>query len=89
MVHEMQLVGRGGFCPMSTPIVFDVFGKRIQSVRTAEGWELFEVGNRGKLRRFGGTIVPPKLSEEQLIAFLDDLFHQYATLSHPRVRRVG
>ncbi|WP_447598596.1 DUF7661 family protein [Nitrospira sp. Nam80] len=73
---------------MFKPIVFDVFGKRIQAMRAHSGWELFEIGNEGKQRRFGGAIVPPDLSEDQLLSFLDDLFHQYATPIRSRVRRI-
>ena len=73
---------------MFKPIVFDVFGKRIQAMRTHRGWELFEIGNEGKQRRFGGSIVPPALPEDQLLSFLDDLFHQYATPIRSRVRRI-
>jgi NAD(P)H-nitrite reductase large subunit len=73
---------------MFKPIVFDVFGKRIQAMRTHSGWELFEIGNEGKQRRFGGAIVPSDLSEDQLLSFLDDVFHQYATPIRSRVRRI-
>ena len=78
---------RGG--AMFKPIMFDVFGKRIRAVRTHGGWELFEIGNEGKVRRFGGGIVPPDLSEDELLSFLDDLFHEYATPIRARVRRIG
>jgi hypothetical protein len=73
---------------MFKPIVFDVFGKRIQAMRGHSGWELFEIGNEGKQRCFGGAIVPPDLSEDQLLSFLDDLFHEYATPIRSRVRRI-
>lgn len=74
---------------MSTPLVFDVFGKRIEAVRAAVAWELFEVGNEGRKRRFSCGMVPPELSEDQLISFLEERFHEYAARPYPRVRRIG
>jgi hypothetical protein len=73
---------------MFKPILFDVFGKRIHALRAHDGWELFEIGNEGKKRRFAGVTVPSHLLEEQLIPFLDELFHEYATPKRPRVRRI-
>jgi hypothetical protein len=73
---------------MFKSIVFDVFGKRIRAVPVHTGWELFEIGNEGKTRRFGGSIVPPGLSDDQLLAFLDDLFHEHATPKRAHVRRI-
>ena len=69
-------------------IEFDVFGKRILALRNNGAWELFETGNEGRSRRYGGTIVPPDLSENELLTFLDDFFHAYATPRHAHVRRV-
>ena len=36
-------------------IEFDVFGKRILALRNNGAWELFETGNEGRSRRYGGN----------------------------------
>lgn len=70
-------------------MLLDVFGKQIQAVKTDGGWDLFEVGHEGKRRHLRNVVVPSGLSEEGLQQFLDELFHEYATATHPRVRRIG
>jgi hypothetical protein len=70
-------------------MLFDVFGKQIQAVKTEDGWDLFEVGHEGKRRHLKNVSVPADSSEDEVRQFLDDLFHEYATATHPRVRRIG
>lgn len=70
-------------------MLLDVFGKQIQAVKTEGGWDLFEVGHERKRRLLRNVVVPSGLSEKELERFLDDLFHEYATATHPRVRRIG
>ncbi|OQW30107.1 MAG: hypothetical protein A4E19_11170 [Nitrospira sp. SG-bin1] len=66
---------------------FDVFGRMMQAKRIDGRWQLFLVGAEGKKRPVPDVSVPPHLSAEELLTFLDDLYHEFASPSHPSVRR--
>lgn len=68
-------------------LLFNVFGRMMQAQRTDGRWQLFLVGAEGKKRPVPDVTVPPHLSAEELLTFLDDLYHEFATPSHPAVRR--
>lgn len=70
-----------------TRLRFDVFGREIAVERTPNGWRALLVGSEGKSRPAGFEI-PPTLSEAELLGYLDDLFHEYATAERPAVRRI-
>ena len=67
--------------------LFDVFGRMMQAQRVDGRWQLFLVGAEGKKRLVPDVSVPPHLSAEELLTFLDDLHHEFASPSHPSVRR--
>lgn len=67
--------------------LFDVFGRLMQAQRIDGQWQLFWVGAEGKKRPVPDVSVPPHLSAEELLTFLDDLYHEFASPSHPSVRR--
>jgi hypothetical protein len=68
-------------------ILFDVFGRTMRAERANGRWQLFLVGAEGKKRPVPDVVVPPDLTAEELTTFLDDLFHEQASPSHPSVRR--
>ena len=68
-------------------LLFDVFGRIMQAQRIDGRWQLFLVGDEGKKRPVPDVTVPPHLSAEELLTFLDDVYHEYASPSHPSVRR--
>ena len=68
-------------------LLFDVFGRIMQAQRMDGRWQLFLVGAEGKRRLVPDVTVPAHLSAEELLTFLDDLYHEFASPSHPSVRR--
>jgi hypothetical protein len=68
-------------------LLFDVFGRMMQAQRTDGRWQLFLLGAEGKKRPVPDVSVPPHLSADELLTFLDDLYHEFASPSHPSVRR--
>ncbi len=66
---------------------FDVFGREIAIERTTSGWRPLLVGSEGKSRPADFEI-PSTLGEDELLGYLDDLFHEYASAERPRVRRI-
>ena len=67
---------------------FDVFGKDVLIVQKDDGWETFYLGNEGKRRVARDITVPPSISESEMIQYLDDLCHEWATARNNSVRRV-
>ena len=65
----------------------DVFGRPFLAERTATGWRLFHAGGEGKR----GPEVAPSIpafvrTDAELVAYVADLFHEWATPARPRVR---
>ena len=69
-------------------IKFDVFGKDVLIVEKDGGWEAFYLGNEGKRRAAKEITVPLSISESELIQYLDDLCHEWATDRNNSVRRI-
>ena len=69
----------------SERLSFDVFGRRIIVEATEGGWVAFYQDNDGK-RRPADFVIPHDLDSEEIANYLDDLFHEFATEEHPRVR---
>lgn len=66
---------------------FDVYGTLMQVDRDDLGWRLFRIGAEGK-KSPAQVSIPNFVTESELAQFLDDLFHEDATPSHPTVTRV-
>ncbi len=66
----------------------DVFGKPVEIIRDGNRWLVFYPGNEGKKRRADDIILPPDLKEENLIEYIADLCHEWATLDSSEVKRL-
>ena len=66
----------------------DVFGKDVLIVEKDGGWEAFYLGNEGKRRVAKDITVPSSISESEMIQYLDDLCHEWATDRNNSVKRV-
>ena len=67
---------------------FDVFGRDILVVEKDGGWEAFYLGNEGKRRVAKDIVVPSSITESEMIQYLDDLCHEWATDRNNSVKRV-
>jgi hypothetical protein len=72
---------------MADRLAFDVFGKRMAVERAPEGWQLFRVGSDGK-RSPAEVSIPAFVAEDELLQYLDDVFHEAATRENPCVKRL-
>lgn len=70
------------------PIPFDVFGKRMFIERSGNRWLLFIDSGSGMRVMADDVIILPDLTEDELAGFLDDIYHEHATESHPSVERL-
>ncbi|MEM5421928.1 MULTISPECIES: DUF7661 family protein [Paraburkholderia] len=64
---------------------FDVFGRAIAVARKAEVWTVFDIGEEGKRRR-ADIQIPAFIAADELLQYLDDIFHESATPARPCVR---
>ncbi|WP_218126942.1 DUF7661 family protein [Ferrimonas sediminum] len=67
---------------------FDVFGIRMSVLRQDDEWLLFRDADCGVRARVYEVVIPPQLTEAELRRYLDDVFHERASLRHPSVRRL-
>jgi hypothetical protein len=72
---------------MAGALKFNVFGKIMVAEHSTRGWQLFLVGAEGK-RTSADVVIPEFIEEHELAQFLDDVFHESATLKHPSVIRI-
>ncbi|MHC4856898.1 MAG: DUF7661 family protein [Planctomycetota bacterium] len=69
-------------------IKFDVFGQEVLVAKTEDGWQAFYVGNEGKRRLARDIIIPGNVEESNLLQYLDDLCHEWATDRNNSIKRV-
>lgn len=67
---------------------FDVYGRKVGVVREEGGWSAVFLGESGKHRPAPGVIIPPWVTEDELVRYLADLFHEGASPERPEVVRL-
>jgi hypothetical protein len=73
---------------MCKSIKLDVFGKHVLSMRTDKGWSIFYLSDDGKRRPARDIFVPEFVSESEIVTYLADLCHEWATEKNHSVRRL-
>ena len=73
---------------MHKSIKIDVFGRQVLAVRSEEGWQLFYLSGDGKRRPADDIMVPAFVTESEIVSFMADLCHEWATEKHPEVHRI-
>lgn len=66
-------------------IKFDVFGKKMSVIRKQHEWHLFNESDTGIRSRVYDVVIPSELTREQLTTYLDDIYHEYSSVRHPKV----
>ncbi|MGU3412603.1 hypothetical protein ACLBW2_06855 [Enterobacteriaceae bacterium C23F] len=70
-------------------MIFDVFGRCIGVQRNDERWLVFRVDmSEHKFSRLHDVFIPDDLTEAEIAGWLDDIFHEAATVNHPDVKRI-
>lgn len=67
---------------------FDVFGRIYAVQRQGTEWHLFLESGTGKRVRDYDVAIPSELNESELEEYLDDMFHEHASETHPSVIRL-
>jgi hypothetical protein len=62
----------------------DLYGvKVLEAIKRDGRWLLFYPGNDGKKRRATDITIPGHIKEEDVVSYLEDLLHEWASHSHP------
>jgi hypothetical protein len=69
-------------------IRFSIFGRLVDIVDGDRRWQAFSANLDGK-RVPADFVVPDGLQEDELVQYLEDLFHEHATPTNSDVRRIG
>ncbi|WP_440056558.1 DUF7661 family protein (plasmid) [Pseudoalteromonas sp. T1lg65] len=69
-------------------IKFDVFGKQMSVIKKEQQWQLFNESYTGIRSRVYDVIIPPDINENELKRFLDDIYHEYSSEKHSKVKRL-
>ena len=72
---------------MTASVLLDVFGKRMLVVWESGNWRTYRVGAEGK-RSLVNLSVPASISEDGLVQYFDDIYHEAATPQRPAVIRL-
>jgi hypothetical protein len=56
------------------------------AVSTEQGWDMFILGDEGKRRLVRDLVIPAHIKDEQeLVSYLNDLYHESASPERPSV----
>ncbi len=61
------------------------YGRDLEIVWDSGRWKVFELGNEGKKRASRDVVIPGSVREDEIVGYLSDLLHEYATAKHPGV----
>ena len=73
---------------MNTRLKVRAYGRDLEIVRVKGRWKAYERGNEGKNRLARDVVIPSSLQQEDMVGYLSDLLHEYASPKHQRVIRV-
>lgn len=67
---------------------FNVFGKKMAIQRKEGQWLLFNEPDFGIRSRVYDVVIPAELSEQKLVQYLDDIYHEYSSEQYPKVTKL-
>ena len=57
----------------------NLFGRRVEIIRTKGKWKAFYLGSEGKKRLAEDFMIPVHIDEDELLDYLKDLLHEWST----------
>ncbi len=63
----------------------NVFGRIVEVARDNGEWVLYTLGE-GKKRRENDIVIPADLNEKDVVTFIADIFHEFATPGNSEVK---
>ena len=70
-------------------IKFNVFGKQMSVLKINDEWQLFNESDTGMRSRVYDVVFPTDLESAELGTYLDDIYHEYSSVKHPDVIKIG
>ena len=67
---------------------FNVFGKKMLVLKGESGWQLFHDPDTGIRSRVYDVVIPSELNEHEIEIYLDDIYHEFSSDTHPKVVRL-
>jgi len=64
----------------------NVFGKEVEVIRNNNSWVVYYCGNEGKKRIAHDIKLPANLPESDVVTYIDDLCHEWATPNNSEVK---
>lgn len=70
-------------------LVFYVFGRLMGVERAGNEWQIFSVSaSYRKISRLYDIVIPSSLQDDEIIVWIDDMYHESATEMYPNVVRL-
>ena len=63
----------------------NAYGRELTIVRENKSWRVFDLGNEGKRRPAGDIRIPGEIEPGDVVQYLGDLLHEYASERYPAV----
>lgn len=63
----------------------NVYGRKVEVVKISNNWVVYYLGNEGKKRTAYDIMIPDDLKENEIINYLEDLLHEWATPSKDKI----
>ncbi len=67
---------------------YNVYGRKIEILQNDGKWVVFFLGSDGKKRPTQEIFIPSNIVENDLIIYLDDLLHEWATPGNDEIVRI-
>lgn len=58
---------------------YDVYGRKIEVIKSGEQWKVYILGPEGKKRIAEDIFIPSIIKKEHIEDYLEDLLHEWAT----------
>lgn len=65
-----------------------VYGKMIEITRENEQWHAYYCGNEGKKRLAKDIIIPRHLGKDELVEYIADICHEWATDRNNKIIKI-
>ncbi len=70
-------------------MIFNVFGKHLAVKREQGHWQVYRADlSERKFSRLYEVVIPDEISAEEIVQWLDDIYHESATDKHPAITRI-
>jgi hypothetical protein len=67
---------------------YNIYGRKFEIVKDDGKWIVFILGSEGKKRVANDIFIPSSVSEENLVSYLEDLLHEWATPDNDDVSKL-